>query len=173
MKYLLFTLLTLSFSLSAVSQDRAPSPAATTEQRVGLTDVSVVYSRPSMKGRTIFAADGLVPFGKLWRTGANSATKVTFSDDVEVNGAKVAKGSYAILTIPTASSWTVNLYPYKASGWSSYKEGTPTASVQAESVALNDSVESFLIAFDRLTDNSALMYLIWDKTMAPLEIKVK
>jgi hypothetical protein len=173
MKYLLITLLTLSLSYSAVSQNRAPSPAATVEQRVGLTDVSVVYSRPSMKGRTIFAADGLVPYGKMWRTGANYATKVTFSDDVEVNGAAVAKGSYAILTIPTVSSWTVNLYPYEGSGWSSYKEATPTATVQTESSALGVSVESFLIAFDQLKDNSALMYLMWDKTAAALEIKVK
>ena len=173
MKYTLFTLLFISLSFSVIAQNRAPSPAATIEQRVGLTDISVVYSRPSMKGRTIFGTDGLVPFGQMWRTGANSATKVTFSDDVEINGAKVTKGSYALTTIPTTSSWTVNLYPYEASSWSSYKEAEATASVQAASTPIDESVESFMIAFDNLTDNSAIMYLMWEKTIVPIEVKVK
>lgn len=172
MKYTLITLLLVSLSFSVIAQDRAPSPASTTEQRVGLTDITVVYSRPSMKGRTIFAADGLVPFGQMWRTGANSATKITFSDDVEINGAKVAAGSYAITTIPTASSWTVNLYPYEASRWSSYKEAKATASVQASPVSIGETVESFMIAFDNLSNNAAAMYLMWEKTLVPIEIKV-
>ena len=65
----------------------APSPGCTLKQRVGLTDIEIVYSRPSMKDRKIFSADGLVPFGQVWRTGANNATKIIFSTDVKLNGA--------------------------------------------------------------------------------------
>src|SRR5512139_1554795 len=82
-----------------------PSPKATLTQRVGLTDVTISYSRPSVKGRVIWGE--LVPFDKPWRTGANAATTITFSDDVTVEGQKLAAGTYSIVTIPGKAEWTV------------------------------------------------------------------
>ena len=82
-----------------------PSPKATVEQRVGLTDISVEYSRPGVRGRTIFG--DLVPFGKTWRTGANSNTKVTFSSDVSIDGQTLNAGSYGLYTVPNENSWEI------------------------------------------------------------------
>src|SRR4051794_26292207 len=83
----------------------APSPACTIKQHVGLTDVEIVYSRPGVKGRQIFG--GLVPYGKVWRTGANQATKITFSTPVKLNGADIPAGTYGLFTIPGEKEWTV------------------------------------------------------------------
>ena len=85
----------------------SPSPACTIKQRVGLTDIEVVYSRPGIKGRQIFGS--LVPYDKVWRTGANNATKITFSTPVKLNGQDVAAGSYALYTIPGEDEWTIIL----------------------------------------------------------------
>jgi len=85
----------------------APSPACTIKQHVGLTDIEIVYSRPSAKGRQIFGS--VVPFGTVWRTGANNATKITFSTAVKLNVTEVAAGSYALYTIPGESEWTIIL----------------------------------------------------------------
>src|SRR5689334_24322546 len=85
----------------------APSPTSTLKQRVGLTDIEIVYSRPGVKGRRIFG--GLVPYGEIWRTGANAATKVTFSTSVKFNGVDVPAGSYSLFTIPGEKEWTVIL----------------------------------------------------------------
>src|ERR1700722_1393797 len=83
----------------------APSPACTVKQRVGLTDVEIDYSRPSVKGREIFG--GLIPYDKVWRTGANSATKVIFSTPVKLNDTEVPAGTYALMTIPDKTEWTI------------------------------------------------------------------
>jgi len=148
----------------------APSPKAMTMQTIGLTDVTVEYSRPSVKGRTIFAADGLVPYGKVWRTGANQATKVTFSNDVKVNDQMLKAGSYAITTVPERQSWMVHFPPYKKSSWSSYAEATPAISVKANTGSTAQAKESFSIGFDALTDGGANMMFAWDKTYATLKI---
>src|SRR6056297_3850063 len=101
----LFLVLTLGWSMQAQISTPAPSPLAKMEQMVGLTEVHLEYSRPSAKGRTIYG--DLVPFDKLWRTGANSATKVTFSDDVVIEGKTLEAGSYALFTIPGKEEWTI------------------------------------------------------------------
>ncbi len=169
----LFALL-LSVAVSIQAQDqRAPSPSAKLVQKVGLTDVTIEYSRPGMKGRTIFAKDGLVPFGQLWRTGANAATKITFSDAVTIGDGELAAGSYAILTKPGATSWDVSFYPYEASRWSSYKEKSPAITIRATPNMLANSVESFLIIVDDLKDYSASIMMIWDKTAVSFPIGVK
>ncbi|MBT8236820.1 MAG: DUF2911 domain-containing protein, partial [Bacteroidia bacterium] len=106
--FLLAGAFVLSISLQGQMQTPAPSPFSKIEQKVGLTDVTVEYSRPSMKGRTIFG--DLVPYDKLWRTGANARTKITFSDDIKFGSTDVKAGSYGLLTIPGMSSWDVILY---------------------------------------------------------------
>ena len=155
------------------AQDRAKSPSGKVIQTVGLTEITVEYSRPSVKDRTIFSADGLQAYGEMWRTGANSATKISFSDDVKLGGKELAAGEYTIISIPGAEEWTVNLYPYKESRWYGYREATPTVSLKVEPETLGSSVESFLIDINDLRDYSATMYLVWEKTAVPILIEVK
>ncbi|MEE9371859.1 MAG: DUF2911 domain-containing protein [Saprospiraceae bacterium] len=175
MKRLLYltVVLSLSFSITAVSQTKSPSPSSTLIQKVGLTDITVEYSRPGVKGRKIFTTDGLQAFGKMWRTGANTATKITFSDDVKVEGSDVKAGSYSIITVPEASKWKISLYPYDGTRWSSYKESTPAMTAMVSPEQLGSSVESFLIDINDLRDNSATMYLVWETTAVPIKIEVK
>lgn len=169
--------LALLFTTSLEAQIRTPaaSPGAKIETTVGMTDVMVEYSRPGVKGRKIFAADGLVPLGQVWRTGANQATKITFGDKVMVAGKELAAGSYAILTKPMADEWEVMLYPYEGGSWGSYVEKTPAATLTAKTQSIPGKVENFTIMFDEYTMNSANMYMMWDGTMValPIETKVK
>lgn len=171
----LFTLAVLSVlgtTSDAQIRTPAPSPSSTIEQTVGLTDITINYSRPGVKGRTIFADDGLVPYGKLWRTGANAATKITFSDDVKFGGKDLKAGSYAILTIPTASNWTVQLYPYESGNWGSYAEKEPAAKVMAVTDALPFDVENFTIGFNNINATSADLMFYWEKTIAAVPLTV-
>ena len=128
-----------------------PSPKAKVEQRVGLTDVSVEYSRPGVKGRTIFG--DLVPYGKTWRTGANSNTKVTFSSDVSIDGQTLNAGSYGLYTVPNENSWEVMFYSESDNSgvprdWDNTKVVAKT-SVEVYSMPMN--VETFTITFDDVT----------------------
>ena len=168
-----YSLLAFLFSISSIcAQDRAPSPLAVNSQKVGLTDVTIEYSRPGKKDRTIFAADGLVPFGKIWRTGANAATKITFSEAVKIEGKDLAAGSYALLTIPTATTWTVNFYPYEATRWSTYSEVDPILSADVSSVQMGGIVESFVIDVNDIRDYGANIWLIWESTSVPMKLEV-
>jgi len=171
-------LLVLSFALLvctfAQAQDKkAPSPASMLKQTVGLTEVTVEYSRPGVKGRTIFAKDGLVPFGQEWRTGANSATKITFSDDVTIQGKELAAGTYAITTVPEMDKWTLHFHKYTEARWSTYKGKAPALAVTSMPVKMSESVENFMIAIDGLTDTSAELGILWANTYVPLALGVK
>jgi len=149
-----------------------PSPAATVTQTIGLTEVTVEYSRPGVKGRTIFG--DLVPFNKVWRTGANRATKISFSDDVTVEGKSLAAGSYAILTKPGVRNWDVHFYNYEGGSWGSYVEKEPVAVVTVASVQLPAGLkmENFTVLFDALTNNGGNLEIIWDGTIVPIAIGV-
>jgi len=151
----------------------APSPAATLKQRVGLTDITVVYSRPSMRGRKIFGS--LLPYGEVWRTGANTATRITFSTPVRLGGADLAAGAYELFTIPGPAEWTVILQklPEKASwGAYTYDRKNDTARITVKPVATGAPVETFGFAFDNLRDESATLNLAWENTRVPVEIAV-
>lgn len=158
-------------SLSAQINTPSASPSAKFETTVGLTDVHVEYSRPGVKGRKIFAADGLVPYGEIWRTGANQATKITFGGDVMVGGKEVKGGSYAVLSKPMAKSWEVMFFPYESGSWSSYKDKTPAVTVTAEAMTYPGKVENFTIIVDEYTMDGANLYMMWNKTMVALPIK--
>lgn len=171
-------LLVLSFALlvctfAQAQEKKAPSPASMLKQTVGLTEVTVEYSRPGVKGRTIFAADGLVPFGKEWRTGANSATKITFSDDVTIQGKALKAGTYAITSVPEMEKWTIHFHTFGESGWGSYRGQSPALAVTTTPVKMSETVESFMIAIDGLTDTSAEIGLLWENTYVPLTLGVK
>jgi len=163
----------LATSTFAQIQTPAASPAGKVVQTVGLSDVTVEYSRPSMKGRTIFGADALVPNGKFWRTGANAATKITFSDDVMIEGSKVEAGSYAILSTPGDKMWTINFYPYESGNWGSYVEKTPSAVVGVKVMESGMKMETFTILFDELTSNSAVMKMLWSNAVVPVKLSVE
>ena len=149
-----------------------PSPKATVEQRVGLTDISIEYSRPGVRGRTIFG--DLVPFGKTWRTGANSNTKVTFSSDVSIDGQTLNAGSYGLYTVPNENSWEVMFYSESDNSgvprdWDDTKVVAKT-SVEVYSMPMN--VETFTITFDDVSSTSAVIGLLWEKTYVGLKFEV-
>lgn len=166
----------LAFTMSAQNQIQTPAPSPTAEfkQRVGLTDITLNYSRPGVKGRTIFAADGLVPYGKIWRTGANLATTIEFSEDVVFGGKEVPKGKYALYTIPNATSWNVMLYSDTELGGDTdnYDPAKEVARITATPQTMDFSLESFTMDIGDLKDNSATLGLLWEKVYVPVEIKV-
>lgn len=176
MNKLFIAFLILAFAgisnVQAQEEQRAASPSAKLVQKVGLTDITIEYSRPSMKDRKIFAADGLVPFGKSWRTGANAATKITFSDAVKIGDGELAAGSYAILTTPGESTWDVNFYPFEGAGAGSYAKADPAVTMRVAVVKNAVSVESFLITIDGLRDYSASIVFAWENTVVSLPITV-
>jgi hypothetical protein len=146
------------------------SPAATVTQKIGLTDVSVEYSRPSARGRKIYG--GLVPFGEVWRTGANTATKLTFGGDVKFEGTAVPAGSYALYTIPGEGEWTVILS--KVTGqWGSYQydEKNDLLRAKVKPTALKDPVETMCISLDNVRDDKAELAISWDKTRVAAKIE--
>jgi len=141
------------------------------KQRVGMTDIEVVYSRPGVKGRTIFG--GLVPYGQVWRAGANAATTITFSTAVKLNGTNVPAGVYALFTIPGEKEWIVilNTNP-KQWGAYQYKQADDFTRIKAAAVALADPVETFLIDINDIRDDSATLNLAWEKTRVTVKIEV-
>jgi tetratricopeptide (TPR) repeat protein len=169
----LFCLSVLVFANTLNAQIMTPSASVTTElkTKVGLTDVTIVYSRPSMRGRGIFGKE-VVPFGAVWRTGANSVTKLSFSEDFKLGGADLKKGDYAILTVPNAADWKIMLYKYETSNWASYVEKTPAASFSAATKMLAESVESFTMDVNNYTNESATIDISWEKTKVSLPLTV-
>ncbi len=149
------------------------SPAATLKQRVGLTDIEINYSRPSMRGREIFGR--LEPYGAVWRTGANNATKITFNTPVKFNGTEVAAGTYALFTIPErAGDWTVILNKVPGQ-WGSYAYDAKNdvARVKATPVPQAQPIESFAITFsDLAAGNSATLNLWWENVRVPVKLEV-
>jgi len=147
------------------------SPAATLKQRVGVTDIEIVYSRPALRGRTAFG--GLAPFGSIWRTGANSATRVTVSTDVKVQGATLAAGTYELFSIPGKDEWTI-IFQKPAKQWGSYKydQTNDVLRVTAKPGAVTAPVESFTISLGDLRDDSATLALAWEKTRVALKLQI-
>ena len=162
----------LSFGIEAQIKTPQPSPLSKVEQVVGLTDVSVEYSRPSMKGRTIFG--NLVPFDKLWRTGANKNTQITFGDDVKVGGSELKKGTYAIFTKPSKENWEVIFYS-DANNWGTPREWDDSKVAAKTTVKTNTlpfNVETFTIMFSDFKMDGATMNIVWENTEAAIKIEV-
>jgi len=147
------------------------SPAASFKQRVGLTDIEVEYSRPSMHGRKIFG--GLEPYGAVWRSGANTATKVTFSTAVKFGGVDVPAGSYALFSIPGADEWTVILNKVVGQwGAYAYDAANDVARAKVKPTALPTPVETFGIGVADIGNDTATFYLVWENTRVPVKISV-
>jgi len=149
----------------------AASPSAKLEQSVGLITITVEYSRPSLKGRKIFGE--LEPYGSFWRTGANSATKITLSGDATVGGIALTKGSYAVLTKPTLTNWEVFFYSYESSNWGSYVEKTPTATFSVKPTTLTSPVETFTIDINSMRNDGANIELSWETTKITIPVALE
>jgi hypothetical protein len=149
----------------------AASPACTLKQRVGLTDIEIVYSRPGVKNRAIFG--GIVPYGQVWRTGANQATKVTFSTPVKLEGTDIPAGTYALFTIPGEKEWTI-IINKGATQWGAfqYNEKDDVARFKVTPVMPAETIETFTIEFNRIRDESAVLNLVWEKTVVPIHLDV-
>ena len=170
----LVTFMAVGFLTMATAQIKtpAPSPGAKISQTVGLTDITVEYSRPSVKGRTIFG--GLVPFGETWRTGANKNTIVTFSAPVNIGGKDLKAGSYAIFTVPGKTEWEIIFYtdtenwgtPEK---WDAAKEAVR---FKAKAEKMDFNIESFMIDLGDLTNDGCIMGIGWEKTWVSFPIKL-
>ena len=159
-------------ALPALAQFQAPfpSPKQTVTQTIGVTDVSVSYSRPLVKGRKIWGE--LVPFDKPWRTGANQATTVTFGDDVMVEGKKLAAGTYSLVTIPGKDEWTV-VFNLDTALWfrTDYNPGLDVLRVKVKPVPA-ELRESFEIGFQNVGPDSARLVLAWEKLAVPISLQV-
>jgi hypothetical protein len=173
----LAALLALSAAPAALAQLQTPipSPNATVSQTIGVTKVEVVYSRPHVKGasrkedRVIWGA--LVPYDKVWRTGANSVTKITFDGDVTVEGQKLAAGAYGLFTIPGQTEWTVIFNKQATGSPADYKAENDVLRVKANTQAI-PMRELFTIGFPQVTTNSAEMVLVWEKLAVVVNIGV-
>ena len=177
MKSNYLTTLALLFTLTtgfAQINTPAPSPTCSFSQDVGLINVEVEYSRPGMKGRKIFG--GLVPYGEMWRTGANASTKITFSDAAQVNNVSLDKGTYALYTIPGEKEWTIIFYTntsyWGTPGPKNFKEEEVAGRFTIPAKSLNEPVESFTINIGNLRNDGATLDLMWDKTLVSIPITV-
>ena len=171
MKRLVPAVLILSLAMPAMAQVRypRPSPNASVSQTVGLTDVEIVYSRPSKRGREIFG--GLVPYGRVWRTGANEPTVIRFSDAVTINGQPLAAGSYSLHTIPGPEQWTL-IFNRNAdrSGGYSYDAAQDALRIEVRPRESDHPHEVMTFSFPRVTADSAEAVLAWDDVMVPFTI---
>jgi Protein of unknown function (DUF2911) len=166
----LFFILTLAFVAAfspaiAQIQTPQPSPSCKVTQTVGLGKIDIEYSRPSAKGRKVFG--DLVPFGEMWRTGANASTKVMLTEDAKVGGVMVGKGTYALYTMPGEKEWTVIFYKNTAINGvpgKDFKETDVAARFMAPVMKLNDKVETFTIAISNLRNNGADIEVMWENT---------
>lgn len=146
----------------------SPSPTSTLKQRVGLTDIEIVYSRPSAKGRPVIG--GLVPFGKVWRTGANGSTTISFSTPVKLNDQEIPAGKYSLFTIPGETEWTVIINKDTKSSPFAYNESNDVVRITAPAVNIAENIETFSIMIGDLRDDSASIDLIWEHTAVPIRL---
>ena len=172
MKHLKLIILLCSSLAVAQIETPQPSPSTTLEQVVGLTEVKIEYSRPAMRGRTIMG--DLVPYGSLWRTGANKNTTLSFSDPVTVGGQALAAGTYALFTRPGKSLWEVFFYT-ETENWGTPQEWqskSVAAVIEVPTQSLAEPQESFTISINELTNTGANISLSWENTRVTLPLEV-
>lgn len=152
-----------TITVNAQIKTPSASPSATISQSVGLAKVTIDYSRPSAKGRRIFG--DLVPFGKIWRTGANKITTIKFDDEILINGATMKAGSYGLYTVPGRGEWKIILNrDDKQWGAYDYDEKKDVISFMVQPLKLDYYQEQMEIEFDEFTPNSAFVFIKWEDT---------
>lgn len=162
----------MTFSVNAQIETPQPSPFSKVEQKVGLTDVDLEYSRPNVRGRAVFG--DLVPYGKVWRMGANVNTKITFSTDVTVEGKELKAGTYALFAIPNENNWEVVFYS-NAGNWGAPQqldESNIAAKVTAKTYKLPMEIETFTMNFDDLSSGGATLGIMWSNVYAGVKFEV-
>ena len=162
----------MTFTAKAQIQTPQPSPFSKVEQTVGLTDVTLEYSRPNMRARTVFG--DLVPYGKVWRLGANTNTKITFTTDVTVEGKELKAGTYALFAIPTENNWEIVFYS-SAGNWGAPQEldaSKIAAKVSAEVYPMPMNIETFTMSFDDLSSNGATLGIMWASVYVGVKFQV-
>jgi len=173
MKKLLSLLAICAIMYSADAQSLktpAPSPTQTIKQDFALSSVELSYSRPAMKGRKIFG--DLVPHGKVWRTGANQATTITFGEEVMFDDKKIPAGKYGLLTIPDQNEWTLIISKQlDVTNPSAYKQDQDVARIKIKPETLPFPIESFMMLFDNITASSMNMLILWETTFLTIPIK--
>lgn len=161
--FLLNAVLLLSLANAQTLTTPQPSPTQTVKQNFSLGSVELNYSRPAKKGRTVMG--DLVPYGKVWRTGANNATTLTFSDDVTIGGKEIKAGKYGLLTIPEADKWTIIISKdVTVNQPSAYKQENDVVRVQADVIKTPFTVENFTINFANITGSSLNVEMMWENT---------
>jgi hypothetical protein len=175
MRAIIFTLLlfTVNLSFSQINTPRV-SPASKVEQMVGLTEIEIEYSRPSVRGREVFG--NLVPFGKVWRTGADNSTKISFDTDVIISGKTIQSGTYSIFSIPNKESWEIIFYS-DVELWGVPRDWSEnkimfSSMFDVKKLKKSNTVETFTISFDDLTNNDVNMSISWENTLVDIKIEV-
>jgi hypothetical protein len=172
-KAILFILIALVSTAASAQQVRTPrpSPKASLTQTVGITDMTINYSRPGVKGRTIWGT--LVPYDKVWRTGANEATTISFSDDVWINGQKLPKGSYSLHTIPGPNEWTI-IFNSVADQWGSYSYDAAKDTLRVKATPQKAEFREWLgFEVPELTTDTAKVVLRWENVAVPFTVDTK
>lgn len=167
----LLACLLLLVSLVSSAQEKAPaSPPASANAKIGTTDISVKYSSPAVKGRKIWGE--LVPYGQVWRTGANEATTITFSKDVTVEGQKLKAGTYALFTIPGDKEWTI-IFNKTAKQWGAFKydEGQDALRVKVKPVAAKSMNERMKIDIQPKGKTAGVVTIMWENLAVPFNVK--
>lgn len=156
------------------------SPFSSIEQEVGLSKIRIKYSRPAVRGRHVFGPQedkqqGLVPYGRIWRVGANESTKITVDSDMTVMGNTLPKGTYALYAFPEATIWEIAFHTntkHWGDGRKNYNPEEDLFRIQVQPQVVNFHQENFLISFDNISHTSADMQLIWDATMVTIPFHV-
>ncbi len=173
-KILLFLIAVGFFSLSSIQAQSLkvpiPSPLQKVSQQFALTNIDIEYSRPSVKGRVIFS--DLVPYGKMWRTGANASTKVTFGSDVKVNDKDLTAGTYALYTIPGQNEWQIIFYSDLTMGtnFEKYNKKDAAAILTVPVEKSSNIIETFTIQVENITTTSANMTLSWENSIVSVSV---
>ncbi len=174
LSFLSIILFCASISINLFAQQLktpAKSPISTLKQAVGLGDVTVEYSRPSKNNRIVFG--DVVPFNELWRTGANASSKITFTEDVKVNGSALKAGTYAVYTIPTKDEWTI-IFNKDLTLWGSdgYNDSLDAARILVKTQKLTDVVETFTVQFSNTKTTQLTTDITWENTKVSFDITV-
>jgi Protein of unknown function (DUF2911) len=168
-KFIVLALSVVSFVAAAQNvKTPAPSPTQTIKQDFALSSIEINYSRPAAKGRKVFGE--LVPFGKMWRTGANGQTIITFGEEVSIGGKAVKAGKYSLITIPGKTEWDILLCNAEASVFN-FKPENEIVRFKGKATELPFAVENFMILFGAQTNNSVKISLVWEKTEVEFEVK--
>lgn len=170
-KWILFGALAFTITAADAQQIRTPQPSTTQtiKQDFGIGSVELSYSRPNTRGRKVYG--DLVPFGNVWRTGANNATTLTFSEEVMIGGTKVPAGKYGLLSIPDRDNWTLILTKQlDVTSPAAYKQENDVVRVAVKPTTLREPVETFTMQFTNVKPTSTDLQIMWDNVAVSLPI---